>query len=155
MSPASSNASPPRASLLGLPAELRVVIYELATAQDSTRFIGTADWQWTITNGRHGALALGDTCSLIRREIKPVLDDKKSPRHSRLELINFTPADMRAWARRYAREFSQIRHISVELWGGCGRNPMLNGHYKFCPFEGTGSKYLNKNCYECPNITSM
>lgn len=155
MSPASSNAAPPRASLLGLPAELRMVIYELVIPLDPNRFIGTADWQKRITLAIRGALAVEHTCRLLRREIMPILDDPRSPRPSRIELINFTPADMRVWAPRYARNFPQIRHISIELWGGCARNPMIDGHYKSCTFEGTGSKHLNRSCFECPKITSM
>lgn len=131
----SAPPDPPRVSLLGLPAELRLHIYELLTSTDPPcwRVTGTADWQEHVTTARTGFFALATTCSLTRHETKPLLATALA--RPSVELVSFTREDADLWIASYASKLSKMCCITIQLWAGCGNHEfcdMKGGHYLTC-----------------------
>ena len=135
----------PRVSLLQIPAELRLIIYGFAIDKDEPRwvFTGTADWEEDITVKWNGAYALEETCSLTRREIRPMLPRYKS---SFVVLENFTPSDAERWCARYTHLLDNIQRLIIDLWGGCAYSERIDGHHDACSWKDVYPKVCSRGC---------
>ena len=124
----------PRVSLLQIPAELRLIIYGFTIDSDAPCwvFTGTADWQKDITVKWNSAYALEETCTLTRREIRPMLPRYKS---SFVVLKYFTPSDAERWCARYKHLLDNIQRLMIDLWGGCAYSDWIDGHHDACDWK--------------------
>lgn len=133
-----SNDNPTRTSLLGLPSELRLRIYEYVFARDGSKvhLMGTADGHRDeIVRRPSGSLSLPLVCRLIYVEARPM-----KPKIERVQFSfnDFTLDDAVSYIHGIGDKYAaRMRKIEIRAWGGCGAIIRQdNGHIRhLCHFH--------------------
>lgn len=139
MSEIVSNSSAPRASLLGLPIELRIRIYRYV-GQPIYRYHGTVRGPPSDLI-RAGMFPLLETCVSIRQEVQSLHWMPPA-----LELIDFNYNDINWWGKYTSREkLAQLSKVTLVGWALCVGNPMAE------PEEGS----IRTICYNEKYVYTM